>query len=132
MANLGNIATRRLGTTDMSITRVGFGSWAVGGDWAVGWGNQDDKDSVAAIRHAVSRGINWIDTAAIYGLGHSEEVVAAALADIPREERPYVFTKCGLIADPADRKALPRQVGDSGEHPPGDRKLAAPTESRTD
>jgi aryl-alcohol dehydrogenase-like predicted oxidoreductase len=112
MANLGNLATRRLGTTDMWITRVGFGSWAVGGDWAVGWGNQDDKDSVAAIRHAVSRGINWIDTAAIYGLGHSEEVVAAALADIPREERPYVFTKCGLIADPADRKALPRQVGD--------------------
>src|SRR3984885_2076703 len=112
MANLGNLATRRLGTTDMSITRVGFGSWAVGGDWAVGWGSQDDKDSVAAIRHAVSRGINWIDTAAIYGLGHSEEVVAAALADIPQEERPYVFTKCGLIADPADRKALPRQVGD--------------------
>jgi aryl-alcohol dehydrogenase-like predicted oxidoreductase len=112
MANLGNLATRRLGTTDMWVTRVGFGSWAVGGDWAVGWGNQDDKDSVAAIRHAVSRGINWIDTAAIYGLGHSEEVVAAALADIPREERPYVFTKCGLIADPADRKALPRQVGD--------------------
>ena len=112
MANLGNLATRRLGTTDMWITRVGFGSWAVGGDWAVGWGSQDDKDSVAAIRHAVSRGINWIDTAAIYGLGHSEEVVAAALADIPREERPYVFTKCGLIADPADRKALPRQVGD--------------------
>jgi aryl-alcohol dehydrogenase-like predicted oxidoreductase len=112
MANLGNIATRRLGTTDMWVTRVGFGSWAVGGDWAVGWGSQDDKDSVAAIRHAVSRGINWIDTAAIYGLGHSEEVVAAALADIPREERPYVFTKCGLIADPADRKALPRQVGD--------------------
>jgi aryl-alcohol dehydrogenase-like predicted oxidoreductase len=96
----------------MWITRVGFGSWAVGGDWAVGWGSQDDKDSVAAIRHAVSRGINWIDTAAIYGLGHSEEVVAAALADIPREERPYVFTKCGLIADPADRRALPRQVGD--------------------
>jgi len=112
MANLGNLATRRLGTTDMRITRVGFGSWAVGGDWAVGWGSQDDKDSVAAIRHAVSRGINWIDTAAIYGLGHSEEVVASALADIPREERPYVFTKCGLIPDPADRKALPRQVGD--------------------
>jgi aryl-alcohol dehydrogenase-like predicted oxidoreductase len=112
MAKLSNLATRRLGTTDMWITRVGFGSWAVGGDWAVGWGSQDDKDSVAAIRHAVSRGINWIDTAAIYGLGHSEEVVAAALADIPREERPYVFTKCGLIADPTDRKALPRQVGD--------------------
>ena len=112
MANLGNLATRRLGTTDMWITRVGFGSWAVGGDWAVGWGSQDDKDSVAAIRHAVTRGINWIDTAAVYGLGHSEEVVAAALADIPREERPYVFTKCGLIADPADRKTLPREVGD--------------------
>src|ERR1700761_1640641 len=111
MANLGNLATRRLGTTDMSITRVGFGSWAVGGDWAVGWGSQDDKDSVAAIRHAVARGGNWIDTAAIYGLGHSEGVVAEALAGIAPSERPYVFTKCGLVWDLADRKAMPKQVG---------------------
>ena len=111
MNNTNTLPTRQLGMTDMRITRVGFGSWAVGGDWAVGWGSQDDNDSVAAIRHAVARGVNWIDTAAIYGLGHSEEVVAAALATIPVSERPYVFTKCGLVPSP-DRKALPRQVGD--------------------
>lgn len=95
----------------MRISRLGFGSWAVGGDWAVGWGTQDDRDSIAAIRHAVSRGVNWIDTAAIYGLGHSEEVVASALSTIPQSERPYVFTKCGLLSDPADRNAMPKQVG---------------------
>src|SRR5271166_4530233 len=100
MARDSILPVRQLGRTDMRITRVGFGSWAVGGDWAVGWGSQDDKDSVAAIRHAVACGVNWIDTAAIYGLGHSESVVCAALADIPRGERPYVFTKCGLIGDP--------------------------------
>ncbi len=110
MNSTNTFPTRQLGTTDMHITRVGFGSWAVGGDWAVGWGSQDDNDSIAAIRHAVARGVNWIDTAAIYGLGHSEEVVAAALAPIPLSERPYVFTKCGLIPS-ADRKALPKQVG---------------------
>ena len=106
-----SLPVRRLGRTDMRVTRVGFGSWAVGGDWAVGWGSQDDRDSIAAIRHAVARGVNWIDTAAIYGLGHSEEVVAAALAELPQSERPYVFTKCGLIPDPADRNASPSQVG---------------------
>lgn len=106
-----SLPVRQLGRTDMHITRVGFGSWAVGGDWAVGWGSQDDRDSVAAIRHAVARGINWIDTAAIYGLGHSEEVVAEALADIPKSERPYVFTKCGLVPDPADRSAMPSRIG---------------------
>ena len=105
------LPVRPLGRTEMHITRVGFGSWAVGGDWAVGWGNQDDRESVAAIRHAVARGINWIDTAAIYGVGHSEVVVAAALAEIPRSERPYVFTKCGLISDPANPNASPKQVG---------------------
>ena len=105
------LPTVPLGLTDMAITRVGFGSWAVGGDWAVGWGDQDDADSVAAIRHAVARGVNWIDTAAIYGLGHSEEVVAAALADIPASERPYVFTKCGLIPNPTDPRGGPKQVG---------------------
>ena len=110
MSNNQSLPVRRLGRTDMHITRVGFGSWAVGGDWAVGWGDQDDNDSIAAIRHAVARGVNWIDTAAIYGLGHSEEVVAAALSQIPKSERPYVFTKCGLIPN-ADPKANPLQVG---------------------
>jgi aryl-alcohol dehydrogenase-like predicted oxidoreductase len=95
----------------MRISRVGFGSWAVGGDWAVGWGSQDDGDSIAAIRHAIFSGVNWIDTAAAYGFGHSEEVVAAALAAIPQSERPYVFTKCGLVPNPQDRRALPLQVG---------------------
>jgi aryl-alcohol dehydrogenase-like predicted oxidoreductase len=96
----------------MHITRVGFGAWAIGGpDWAVGWGAQDDRDSVAAIRHAIDRGINWIDTAAIYGLGHSEEIVRKALAEIPTGQRPYVFTKCGLVWDEANRHASPQQVG---------------------
>ncbi|MGO4502525.1 MULTISPECIES: aldo/keto reductase [unclassified Dyella] len=106
------LPTRQLGLTDMLITPVGFGAWAIGGaDWAVGWGAQDDNDSIAAIRHAVARGINWIDTAAIYGLGHSEEVVRRALAGLPRSQRPYVFTKCGLVWDEHDRLASPRQVG---------------------
>jgi aryl-alcohol dehydrogenase-like predicted oxidoreductase len=103
-----SLPLRQLGLTDMRITRVGFGSWAVGGDWAVGWGSQDDRDSIAAIRRAVAHGVNWIDTAAIYGLGHSEEVVAAALATIPQSERPYVFTKCGLVPD---ANGSPQNVG---------------------
>lgn len=107
------LAVHRLGVTDMHITRVGFGAWAIGGpDWAAGWGAQDDPAAIAAIRHAVRRGINWIDTAAVYGLGHSEELVCAALADIPASQRPYVFTKCGLTWDPNDRRAPPRQVGE--------------------
>ena len=110
--DIATLPTRRFGRTDMNITRVGFGAWAIGGaDWAVGWGAQDDSDSVAAIRHAVARGINWIDTAAVYGLGHSEEVVGKALAEIPAAERPYVFTKCGQVWDERDRKASPRRVG---------------------
>ena len=101
-----------LGSTGMHLTRVGFGAWAIGGgDWAFAWGNQDDDASVAAIRHAVESGINWIDTAAVYGLGHSEEVVAAALAGLPEADRPYVFTKGGLVWDPADRSAAPRRAG---------------------
>jgi len=96
----------------MQITRVGFGAWAIGGpDWAVGWGPQDDDSSIAAIRHALERGINWIDTAAIYGLGHSEEVVRRALREIPASERPYVFTKGGLTWDEKKRNASPQQVG---------------------
>lgn len=106
------LPTRPLGRTDMAITRVGFGAWAIGGgDWAFAWGAQDDRESVAAIRHAVARGVNWIDTAAVYGLGHSEEVVRAALAEMPAGERPYVFTKCGLVWDDANRNAAPRKVG---------------------
>jgi aryl-alcohol dehydrogenase-like predicted oxidoreductase len=97
----------------MLLTRVGFGAWAIGGgDWAYAWGNQDDTESIAAIRRAVESGVNWIDTAAVYGLGHSEEVVAAALAGIPQADRPYVFTKGGLVWDPADRALAPRRIGD--------------------
>lgn len=106
------LATRRLGRTDMQITRVGFGAWAIGGpDWAVGWGPQDDDDSVAAIQRAVELGVNWIDTAAIYGLGHSEEVVRRALEGIPSGRRPFVFTKCGLVWNTAEPKAAPSFVG---------------------
>src|ERR1039457_6347032 len=100
------------GQTDMTITRAGFGAWAIGGGgWAFAWGDQEDEDSVAAIRHAVESGINWIDTAAVYGLGHSEEVVTAALAGLPEADRPYVFTKGGLVWGPADRWAAPGRVG---------------------
>ena len=107
-----SLPTAPLGSTGLNITRTGFGAWAIGGGgWAFGWGSQDDGDSIAAIRHAVGRGVNWIDTAAAYGLGHSEEVVARALHDIPRGDRPYVFTKCGLVWDEADRAALPRRAG---------------------
>lgn len=106
------LPTRRLGRTDMHITRVGFGAWAIGGaDWAVGWGAQDDRESIAAIRHAIERGINWIDTAAVYGLGHSEDVVRRALAELPVDQRPLVFTKCGLVWNPNNRQAPPEQVG---------------------
>jgi aryl-alcohol dehydrogenase-like predicted oxidoreductase len=94
---------RRLGSTDLEITTLGFGSWAAGGgDWAYGWGAQDDESSISAILRACSEGVNWIDTAAIYGLGHSEVVVGQALRRIPARERPYVFTKCGLVLDPAN------------------------------
>jgi len=90
--------TRRLGDSDLDITPLGFGAWAIGGgDWAFGWGAQDDRDSIAAIREALDLGVNWIDTAPVYGLGHSEEVVAKALAGVSR--RPLVFTKCGRVWD---------------------------------
>lgn len=83
----------------MQITPIGFGAWAIGGgDWQFGWGEQDDRDSIAAIHRALELGMNWIDTAAIYGLGHSEEVVARALASW-KGEQPYVFTKCGMVWD---------------------------------
>src|ERR1035441_8451685 len=94
------LTTRQLGSTDLVLTTVGFGAWAIGGGgWAYGWGPQDDDASVAAILHAVDRGVNWIDTAAIYGLGHSEEVVGRALRELPAAERPFVFTKGGMVHD---------------------------------
>src|ERR1700735_5650848 len=97
-----SLPTVPFGKTGMNITRVGFGSWAIGGGaWAVGLGDQEDKESIQAIQHAVRRGVNWIDTAAIYGLGRSEEVVAAAMRDIPKSERPFIFTKCGLVGEKA-------------------------------
>jgi aryl-alcohol dehydrogenase-like predicted oxidoreductase len=89
--------TTSLGNSDLRITRFGFGAWAAGGGgWQFGWSTQDDSESIAAIHRALELGINWIDTAAVYGLGHSEEIVAAALADWPGA-KPYVFTKCGMI-----------------------------------
>lgn len=106
------LPTRALGTTGMQITPVGFGAWAIGGSgWPGGWGGQEDRDSIAAIRCAFSRGVNWIDTAAVYGYGHSEQIVGRALADIPDRERPYVFTKCGMVWDPDNPTAFPQRIG---------------------
>lgn len=97
---------RRLGNSDLDITPIGFGAWAIGGGgWAFAWGPQDDAASVAAIREALAIGVNWIDTAPVYGLGHSEEVVAQALVGVA--DRPYVFTKCGRVWD------ANRQIGRS-------------------
>jgi aryl-alcohol dehydrogenase-like predicted oxidoreductase len=105
------LPTRPLGTSGLSITTVGFGAWAIGGgDWSYGWGPQDDDDSIAAMRHAVEGGINWIDTAAVYGLGHSEEVVGRLLRALPPDGRPLVFTKCGMVWDQRDRSAEPRRI----------------------
>jgi aryl-alcohol dehydrogenase-like predicted oxidoreductase len=90
--------TKQLGNSDLFITPIGFGAWAIGGGgWEFAWGSQDDSDSIAAIHEALDAGINWIDTAAVYGLGHSEEVVARALAGL--RHRPYVFTKCSMVWD---------------------------------
>ena len=103
--------TWRLGTTDMSISAVGLGTWAFGGsDWRHGWGPQSDADSIATVHAAVAAGVNWIDTAAVYGLGHSEEVVGAALHGLPAADRPLLFTKCGLVWQRGDRYAAPRRL----------------------
>ena len=90
--------TNALGNSDLNISPIGFGAWAIGGDWQFGWGEQDETDSIAAIHRALELGVNWIDTAAVYGLGHSEEVVARALSSWSGA-RPYVFTKCGMLWD---------------------------------
>jgi aryl-alcohol dehydrogenase-like predicted oxidoreductase len=95
--------TRKLGNSDLQLTRVGYGAWAIGGGgWEFAWGNQEDTDSIAAILRALELGVNWIDTAAVYGTGHSEEIVAQALNEW-KGKRPYVFTKCSLRWD-ANRK----------------------------
>ena len=105
------LPTRPLGASGLAITPVGFGAWAIGGgDWAFGWGPQDDETSLAAMRHALERGINWIDTAAVYGLGHSEEVVGRLLRGLPAGRRPLVFTKCGMVWDQRGPEAEVRRV----------------------
>ena len=99
--------TRQLGTTDMQITPLGFGSWAIaGGDWEYGWGPQDERQAIAAIERAVELGMNWIDTAAVYGLGRSEELVAQALRGV--RAKPYVFTKCSMVWD--ERRQIGRSL----------------------
>ncbi|HZG93893.1 MAG TPA: aldo/keto reductase [Mycobacteriales bacterium] len=104
------LAMTTFDNTGMKTTRVGFGAWAIGGGgWKLGWGEQDDADSVATIRAAIERGINWIDTAAIYGHGRSEQVVAEAIAGYPAADRPYICTKCGRVWDPRTRRACRRR-----------------------
>jgi aryl-alcohol dehydrogenase-like predicted oxidoreductase len=105
------VKRRRLGKSELELTPVGLGAWAIGGGGrGMGWGSQDDADSIAAIQHAVKVGINWVDTAPIYGHGHSEEVVGRAIKEIPEKERPMVFTKCGLIWDESNHDAPPSNI----------------------
>src|SRR5437764_11934798 len=93
------LTTKQLGHTGLEITRVGFGAWAIGGDgWEFGWGPQEDDQSIAAIHRALELGVNWIDTAAAYGFGRSEEVVGRAIAGLAK--RPFVFTKASLVEGP--------------------------------
>ena len=108
---------RSLGSSGLEITTVGFGAWAIGGgDWAFSWGPQDDKASEDTMRRAIDLGVNWIDTAAVYGLGHSEEVVGNFLRSLPVSERPFIFTKCGLVwnernrMEPAQRVLKPESI----------------------
>ncbi len=110
---------RRLGSSDLLITPIGFGAWALGGGgWAFGWGSQDDQESIQAIHRALDLGINWIDTAAVYGLGHSEEVVARAVQGMAN--KPYIFTKCerrwdetGKVYGSLKRESVLKEIEDS-------------------
>jgi aryl-alcohol dehydrogenase-like predicted oxidoreductase len=113
-----SLPKRPLGKSGLAITTVGFGAWAAGGGgWAFGWGPQDDDASVGAIVHAVSRGVNWIDTASVYGLGHSEVVVGRALKVLPPADRPLVFTKCGMQWDDKNPMGKPRRISDPASIP---------------
>lgn len=101
------LPTRPLGTSGLEITTTGFGAWAAGGGgWSFGWGPQDDQASIEAMRRAIDGGVNWIDTAAVYGLGHSEEVVGEFIRGLSPADRPLVFTKCGLVWDDSNRMAV--------------------------
>ncbi len=109
---------RYLGNSDLEITLLGLGAWAIGGAWKYGWGSQDDGISVKTIHRALELGINWIDTAPAYGLGHSEEVIARALKECSYE--PFVFTKCGIVwntsGEPSfriDRPSIEKEIEDS-------------------
>jgi len=114
-AQLGSL--HQLGDSDLHLTSIGFGAWAIGGgDWQFAWGHQEDQESIEAIHRALDAGVNWIDTAAVYGLGHSEEVVARALKSTAH--KPYVFTKCGMVWDDQRQitnslKHIRREVEDS-------------------
>jgi aryl-alcohol dehydrogenase-like predicted oxidoreductase len=99
---MADLRTAQLGQTGLEITRVGFGAWAIGGGgWEFGWGPQEDQESIDTIHRALDLGVNWIDTAAAYGFGHSEEVVGRALAGL--DQRPYVFTKASVVPGPDGR-----------------------------
>ena len=123
MQTTTHLPTTQLGETGLEITRVGFGAWALGGGgWEHGWGPQDDAESIAAIHRALELGVNWIDTAAAYGFGHSEDVVGRALGELDDDERPYVFTKASLVPGPGGRvvnnlkrDSILREAGDSLE-----------------
>lgn len=103
--------TRQLGKTDMQISPIGLGTWAMGGNWQFGWGEQDDTQSIAAIKRALDLGINWIDTAPAYGVGHAEEIVARALKG--RVEKPYIFTKCSLVWKNGEREVTNKLKAES-------------------
>jgi aryl-alcohol dehydrogenase-like predicted oxidoreductase len=106
-----NLPKRTLGSSSFEITTVGLGTWAIGGgDWAFSWGPQDDAQSLKTMHHAVELGINWIDTAAVYGLGHSEELVGKFLRELSPSERPLVFTKCGVVWDEAQRMVPGKRI----------------------
>lgn len=105
------LARRPLGSSGLEISTIGFGSWAVGGGgWVFGWGPQDDRQSIDTMRHAIEMGINWIDTAAVYGLGHSEEVIRRLLHELHPGELPYIFTKCGVVWNEKEPMAHPART----------------------
>jgi aryl-alcohol dehydrogenase-like predicted oxidoreductase len=118
MDSQNHTVLKQLGNSDLYLTAIGFGAWAIGGgDWQYAWGPQEDSESIAAIHRALDHGINWVDTAAVYGLGHSEEIVGQALKAAPAA-KPYVFTKCGMLWDENRKinqslKSIRKEVEDS-------------------